>query len=419
MNRFVYSAVLYLLSPLILLYFVFRGAKSADYRSRLLERFGLGQLTQTDLLVHSVSMGETLAAIPLIRQIMKVNPQLRVTVTTTSPTGSAEVIKAFGSQVQHCYLPLDFPLCVSHFLKKLQPSACMIMETELWPNLIHQLKARGTNIMLANARLSAKSAANYQKRARLVTPMLQCLDVVAVQTAQEAQRFQSLGVESQKIHVCGSLKFDIQIQAEVITRAKSLRADWSKLTAPVWIAGSVHPGEFAAVLDAHQRLLESRSDALLIMVPRHPEQFDAAAKAVENAGLNYARRSRGETLTSTTQVLLGDTMGELLLFYAAGDQAFVGGTLIDNGGHNPLEPAALGLPVYVGPNHWDFAEITNLLREAGALSVEHSGDELGQALVNTFERPELLQAAKLAGLAVVRANVGALEKQAQLYESMT
>ncbi len=414
MNRFFYSILLYLLFPLLVIYLAVRAIKSPGYRGRWGERFGLTSFNKSDLLIHSVSMGETLAAIPLIRAIQQAYPLLTITVTTTSPTGSAEVKKAFGDGVQHCYLPFDLPLCVGRFLKQVSPQCCIIMETELWPNLIHKASRSGIKLMLANARLSEKSAGQYQKQITLTQPMLQSLDSIAAQSQQAADRFIALGVNADKVEVCGSLKFDLTIADDKLEQAKALRQQWRSTTCPVWIAGSVHPGEFDAILASHRRLLSIFPDALLIMVPRHPEKFDAAATKISEAGFKLARRSLNESVDGATQVLLGDTMGELLTFYGAADQAFVGGTLIENGGHNPLEPAALGLPVFVGPHHWDFAEITALLNEAGALQVVSSAEELGNALVRNFEDKPAYQMASEAGLRVVEANKGALQHQFEL-----
>ena len=418
MNRFLYSTILYLLSPLLIVYLAFRAIKSPDYRGRWGERFGLTRLKSTDVLVHSVSMGETLAAIPLIRLIMQSHPELSITVTTTSPTGSAQVRKAFGDSVQHCYLPFDLPWCVRRFLRQVSPKSCIIMETELWPNLVALAAKRGVRLMLANARLSAKSAAQYAKRPKLSRPMLQRLDVIAVQTQVEAQRFIELGVSPDRVTVCGSLKFDLSITPERLANAKQLRQAWGRETSPIWVAGSVHPGEFDAMLTAHRQLLAQWPDALLIIAPRHPEQFSAVAEFVASQGFESVRRSGNFPVTATTQVLVGDTMGELLTFYGAADQAFVGGTLINNGGHNPLEPVAMGVPVMVGPNHWDFAQITQMLADAGGLRVVTSADELAANLIEYFAQPELRLQAANAGLAVVEANRGTLQRQFTLVQSL-
>ncbi|NKF52054.1 3-deoxy-D-manno-octulosonic acid transferase [Shewanella sp. WXL01] len=429
MTRSVYSLLLYLLAPLVVLYLGFRSIKSADYRKRWSERFGFSKLVQTDVLFHCVSMGETLAAVDLIKQLMQQYPAKKFTITTTSPTGSEQVTKAFGDSVQHCYLPLDFSYAVQRFLNQVNPKVCVIMETELWPNLVHFANKRGVELILANARLSQKSADKYQAKPKLSIPMLKTLDKVLVQTQTEAERFFKLGVDTQRVQVTGSVKFDINIDASKREQAHELRSLWQRQTAPVWVAGSVHPGEFDIMLQAHKQVLAHYPNALLIMAPRHPEQFDAAAKAANIAGLNLLRRSEGQAVGEQTQVLLGDSMGELLMLYGTADQAFVGGTLIENGGHNPLEPAAMGLNVFVGPHHWDFAEITQLLKQAGGLKVvaadsAESGangskgddlnhaqpaDELAQLLLLNWDDKQAHQQQCKAALAVVEQNKGALK----------
>lgn len=416
MNRSLYSLVLYLISPLLLVYLSMRAFKSKDYRGRWDERFGFKRLKQTDLLVHSVSMGETLAAIPFIKQIQQQHPELSITITTTSPTGSAEVVKAFGSSVQHCYLPFDLAWCAKRFVKQVAPKCGIIMETELWPNLIHYLKQAGAQVLLANARLSQKSADSYRKHQKLTTPMLKQLDGIAAQSPQAAERFIALGVAADKLSVCGSLKFDISIDEQRIVTAKVLRAQWQATDKPVWVAGSVHPGEFAALIAAHQQLLASYPEALMVMVPRHPEQFDAAAQAIRSAGLTLVRRSTGKQVLPETQVVLGDTMGELLTFYGAADQAFVGGSLIVHGGHNPLEPAAMGLPVMMGPNYRDFIEITELLVSAGGLKVVDSSEALANNLIRLFDDKAAYHQASSAAKSVVEQNRGSLTKQLAVVE---
>ncbi|WP_394129179.1 lipid IV(A) 3-deoxy-D-manno-octulosonic acid transferase [Shewanella maritima] len=410
MTRPIYSLLLYLLFPLVILYLCLRSVKSAEYRKRWGERFGLMNLKSTDVMFHCVSMGETLAAVELIKQLMQQYPHLSFTVTTTSPTGSEQVINAFGDSVQHCYLPFDFSYAAKRFIRKVNPSTLVIMETELWPNLIHFAKQSQVSIVLANARLSAKSAAKYQAKPKLSIPMLQSIDLIIVQTQQEFERFAALGVAQDKLLVSGSLKFDLKIAPELSERAKQLRLQWQRPDAPIWVAGSVHPGEFDIMLEAHQQVLAQYPDALLVVVPRHPEQFDAAAQRILQQDLTLARRSLNQDVTLETQVVLGDTMGELLMIYGAAEQAFVGGTLIENGGHNPLEPAAMGLPVFVGPHHWDFAEITHLLEQAGGLQVIDDSMSLAHCLLNNIANPAERQKAAGSAMSVVDANKGALKK---------
>ncbi|WP_298774955.1 lipid IV(A) 3-deoxy-D-manno-octulosonic acid transferase [uncultured Shewanella sp.] len=417
MARFLYSLLLYCLSPLVVLYLVFRSVKSKDYRHRWLERFGLKRLSQTDLLIHSVSMGETLAALPLIRAIKCAYPELSITVTTTSPTGSAEVVKSLGESVQHCYLPFDFSLCVYLFLKKLKPKYLIIMETELWPNLIHFAAGMDTKLMLVNARLSEQSMRQYQKYLKLALPMLNKVDLIATQSPLISQRFTSLGVSDKKLFACGSLKFDLNIDSDQQDKAVKLRQILKLKERFIWVAGSAHPGEFDDILNAHKQLLAVQPNALLILVPRHPEQFNAAAVAITAHQLSSVRRSDKVEVDLATQVLLGDTMGELLSFYGAAEQAFVGGTLIENGGHNPLEPAALGLPVLLGPHYWDFAEIADLLYEAGGLRFIDSAESLSQSLITYLQDNEACRKACMAALGVVDENRGSLTNHLNLIHS--
>ncbi|WP_299489721.1 lipid IV(A) 3-deoxy-D-manno-octulosonic acid transferase [uncultured Shewanella sp.] len=417
MSRVIYSFLLYCVSPLVILYLLFRSFKSKDYRQRWSERFGLKKVLQTDVLIHSVSMGETLAALPLIKAIRQIYPDLSITVTTTSPTGSAEVIKGLGDSVQHCYLPFDFSICVYRFLKQIRPKFLIIMETELWPNLIHFAAKMDTKLILANARLSEKSMSQYQKYSQLTLPMLSKLDAIATQSSLISQRFAALGVDKKRLYACGSLKFDLNITTSKRQEAARLRQLLKLNERFIWVAGSVHPGEFDDVLNAHKKLLVIEPNALLIMVPRHPEQFNAAAVAINTHQLDYIRRSESVEVTISTQVLLGDTMGELLSFYGAADQAFVGGTLIENGGHNPLEPAAFGLPVFVGPHYWDFAEIAVLLNEAGGLQFIDSANTLAAGLSAYIQNNVAYRKASLAALDVVDKNRGSLNRHIDLIES--
>ncbi|MBV7316118.1 lipid IV(A) 3-deoxy-D-manno-octulosonic acid transferase [Shewanella sp. NIFS-20-20] len=421
MNRLLYSILVTLLTPVLVIYLMLRSRKDPAYRLRWRERFGIKRLASTEVLIHAVSMGETLAALPLIRQLLRDHPQYRLTLTSTSPTGSAEIVKAFAAEialgrVQHVYLPFDIPWAVARFVRQVAPQLVVIMETELWPNLVHYCNRAGAKVVLANARLSAKSANQYQQRLRLIRPMLQQLAAIAVQTDAEAARFIALGVDPDVVTVCGSLKFDLTVDKSRVQQAQHWRQQWQRQDAPVWVAGSVHPGEFTEIIAAHQQVLAQQPNALMIMVPRHPEQFDLAAQTLAAAGLSFVRRSEQQAPEAETQVILGDTMGELLDLYACADQAFVGGSLIVHGGHNPLEPAALGLAVYMGPNFRDFLEITELLRGEGNLTLVTDGHALGQLLLFRAQHPRELHAAAKAGQRVLANNRGALTKQLTVIE---
>ncbi|WP_163935273.1 lipid IV(A) 3-deoxy-D-manno-octulosonic acid transferase [Paraferrimonas sp. SM1919] len=408
MARIVYSTLLFILTPLLLVYLRSRSKKDHAYNKRKSERFGLKKLQQTDLLIHAVSMGEAQAAFKLLEKINHHFPQLSVTFTCSSPTASSLIQSQLGDKVQHCYLPFDVNWCVKRFVKQVKPKACIIMETELWPNLIHQLKTNGCHVALANGRLSEKSFHQYQKFSRLTANMLKKVDLLLVQTDTEVKRFVNLGADPQKCHSCGSIKFDISPNKHQAALTKILKAN---LNRPVWVAGSVHPGEFKSMLKAHKKLLETQPNVLLILCPRHPEAFSEAQLDIIASGLTYTSRSVTAKLPNDVNVILGDSMGELMGFYGIAQAAFVGGSLINNGGHNPLEPAAFGIPVSVGPYHHDFLDIVEQLEQTGGLQVCPYVDSFEHWLLSNFEDQQLRQSRGLQAMEVVARNQGASQKQ--------
>lgn len=412
MNRHLYSLLFHLGLPLVGLRLFLRSRQAPAYARRIGERFAfaLPSLKPGGIWVHAVSVGESIAAAPMVRALLERHPELPVTVTCMTPTGSERIQALFGERVQHCYLPYDLPWAAGRLLDRLQPKLAVIMETELWPNHIHQCAKRGIPVALANARLSERSARGYARFAGLTRPMLAEMSWIAVQTDAEAERFRQLGARPERVTVTGSIKFDLRIDPSLVERAAALRAEWGATARPVWIAASTHAGEDEIVLDAHRRLLEAHPDALLILVPRHPERFAAMAELCRQRGFATCRRSLGEAVTEDIQVLLGDTMGELLFLYALADLAFVGGSLVANGGHNLLEPAALGKPVLSGSHLFNFLEIAAQLRDAGALREVVDAGSLSTALLQLWEQPAGAQAMSEAGLAVLRANQGALQR---------
>jgi 3-deoxy-D-manno-octulosonic-acid transferase len=412
MNRYLYSLLFHLLLPLIVVRLLWRAWRAPAYARRVGERFALGlpALPAGGIWVHAVSVGESIAAAPLIRQLQVLYPHLPITVTCMTPTGSERIRALFGESVAHCYLPYDLPWAASRFIRRLQPKLAIIMETELWPNHIHQCARRGIPVALANGRLSERSARGYRRFARLTAPMLAELDWLAVQTAPEAERFRHLGARAQCVAVTGSIKFDLAIDPALLTRAADLRGEWQATQRPVWIAASTHAGEDEIVLAAHRELLKQNPDALLILVPRHPERFSTVFDLCQRQGFSTRRRSTGEVLQTADQVLLGDTMGELLFLYALADVAFVGGSLVPNGGHNLLEPAALGKPVLSGPQLFNFLEIAGQLRAEGALLEVLDTDSLAAAVDRLWRQPQLATQMRCAGEAVMRRNQGALQR---------
>ena len=417
MNRSLYSLLFHLLLPLIALRLLWRAWRAPAYARRIAERFafGLPPLKPGGIWVHAVSVGESIAAAPLIRQLLMLYPQLPITITCMTPTGSERIQAMFGGaeyqgRVQHCYMPYDLPWAAARFLKRLQPRLAVVMETELWPNHIHQCARLGIPVALANARLSERSARGYARFARLTAPMLAELSLIAVQTQVEAERFLALGARSEAVQVTGSIKYDLTIAPQLLEQATAQRQQWQLDGRPVWIAASTHAGEDEIVLAAHRQLLQVRADTLLILVPRHPERFNSVYELCQREGFSTVRRSTGNPVNAEQQVLLGDTMGELLLLYALADIAFVGGSLVPNGGHNLLEPAALGKPVLSGPQLFNFLEISAQLRAAGALGEVRDTDSLAAAVQRLWQQPDESARMREAGLEVMLRNQGALQR---------
>lgn len=414
MNRTLYTALFYLGLPLVAIRLWLRARKAPAYAKRIGERFtyGMPTLQPGGIWVHAVSVGESIAAAPMIRALLERYPTLPITVTCMTPTGSERIQALFANEarIQHCYLPYDLPCAAARFLDRVQPRLAVIMETELWPNHIHQCAKRGIRVALANGRLSQRSAKGYGRFSKLTAPMLAEMSLLAVQTAAEAQRFRDLGARPETVEVTGSIKFDLTIDPQLLQRAAELRSRWQAQDRPVWIAASTHEGEDEVVLDAHRRLLGRHPDALLILVPRHPERFNSVFDLCQREGFATVRRSTGANVDAQTSVLLGDTMGELLFLYALADSAFVGGSLMPNGGHNLLEPAALAKPVLSGPHLFNFLDIAAQLREAGALAEVDDAEGLAVEVQRLFELPRDAQRMAEAGLAVMRRNQGALQR---------
>jgi 3-deoxy-D-manno-octulosonic-acid transferase len=416
--RFLYNLVFTFAIPFILVRMWFRGGTNPGYRQRWAERFALFTFNgnPNGLLIHSVSVGETLAAEPLVRSLQAANPNLTLTITTTTPTGSDQVKRLYAEdlstgRIVHLYLPYDLPWLMTRFIKKIQPSLCIIMETELWPNIIRSCNKQQVPVILANARLSEKSARGYAKFPKLTQPMLQGLDLIAAQHRNDAQRFIGLGIDERKVDVTGSIKFDIKIPEQSLAQGKALKQLWGE-TRPVLVLASSHEGEDDLILDSYQQLLADFPDLLLVLVPRHPERFDEVAAIVLNRELHLVRRQesfdKGNLQANAmTQVYLADTMGEMLLLLATADIAIIGGSFIEHGGHNPLEACALAKAVVMGPSDYNFAAISQQLIQQGAMQ-QASSEKMTICLRQLLERPELRAEMGTNGEKVVAANQGAV-----------
>lgn len=413
--RHAYSALFYLLVPFIVLRMLWRSRLAPEYRKRLSERFGLINTSELDstrpcLWVHAVSVGEVLAAAPVIERLLADYPQHQLVVTTTTPTGSERVRALFGTRVFHVYAPWDLPGSCARFVRQIRPKLLIIMETELWPNMIHHTTLQGGRVLLANARMSARSARRYARVGTLTAEMLRCLDCVACQAQADGDRFCTLGLPSRHLRVTGSIKYDIDIDEALIQASRALRKEIAADVRPVVVAASTHPGEDEQVLAAFSLLRQQATDGLLVLVPRHPERFDGVYKQCIAAGWSVQRRTDAKSVDTRTDVLLVDTIGELLLLLSAGDVALIGGSLVPHGGHNVLEAAAWGVPVIAGPYMFNFSDVSERMLEAGAMLQLEDISDLGGALSMLMKDQHRRAQMSLAGKQVVAENRGAREQ---------
>ena len=422
---FFYTWLLRLALPLILLRLWWRGRVQPDYRLRIRERFGSVpvRLSRAPLIwVHSVSVGESLAAVPVIEQLAARHPQWQWLVTTSTPTGSERVLEALkpilGGRLLHYYLPYDLPGSLRRFLDRLHPQMLVIIETELWPNLLAACAEREIPVLLANARLSEKSARGYARFPRLARSMLGNLSRVVAQYSGDAERFTALGLPEEKVCTSGNIKFDLRIDLGLASEAQALAHQWRGSGRPVWLAASTHAGEEELVLDALTELRREFPDLLLVLVPRHPQRFDGVARLCRERGLRLIRRSDGIWPDASHQVLLGDTMGELLRFCGASDVVFVGGSLVPVGGHNMIEPAAWGVPVVCGPHLHNFATVADLLVEAGGMRVVEDSAHLAVVVGQWLRDEDVRRQAGQDARRVAEANTGALQRLVQEVEKL-
>jgi 3-deoxy-D-manno-octulosonic-acid transferase len=413
MFRFIYSVVFYLITPLIILRLVIRGLAAPNYRKRWGQRFGFftpSESSKETIWLHAVSVGETLAAVPLVKALQEKYPERRLLITCMTPTGSERITAAFGDSVDHSYAPYDTPDAVARFLKRVQPKMLIIMETELWPNTVAACYKRQIPVILANGRLSEKSARGYARVSKLSGPMVAQLSAVAAQHGDDGGRFTALGLPAEKLHITGNIKFDLELNAQIRLSAEALRQQWDGTNQrPVLLAASTHRGEDEIILQAFSLIKQSVNNALLVLVPRHPERFNQVGDLCLDAGYSLARRSNNDS-TDNADILLGDTMGELMTFFGACDIAFVGGSLVSNGGHNMIEPAAWGKPTLSGLSVFNFAEVSRLLAEAGGLSLVEDAAALAESVIVLMKNPEQAQQMGLSAQQVAEANRGALER---------
>ena len=415
--RGIYTALLYLILPYMLLRLLWRSLKTPAYRGRWKERLGLFEpFGEADTLwIHAVSVGEVQAALPLVRLLRERHPDQPIVITTTTPTGSQRVKELFNDELFHVYAPYDLPLIVERFLDRARPRLMVLMETEIWPNMLAICQRRGIPSLLANARLSERSARGYASLGAFTRNTFATIDLIAAQAPADAKRFAELGAKPDRIEVTGSIKFDIRLPRILNEQAEVVRRIWG-YDRPVWVAASTHEGEDEQVLDAHAQICQQLPACLLVLVPRHPERFDRVAALCRKRGFNLVRRSSQANCQPGTSVFLGDSMGELPVFLAGADVAFVGGSFVEHGGHNMLEPAALGVPVVFGPHNFNFAAISELLLENDAAVCVQTASELAVVVEGWLGDASERYRVGENGRRVVEQNRGALKKLAGLID---
>ncbi len=415
---YLYNVLIYLAAPFAILAQLLRGLRDPSYRGSLSERLGFGPaVAEPTIWVHAVSVGEVQASQSLVAEICRRHPRYRILMTTVTPTGAARVRLLFGDQVQHRYVPLDLPGAVRRFFDRVQPKLAMILETELWPNLYGECGRRGVPLVLASARVSPRSVGRYRRLVPLFRKTLSHGILIAAQSEHDAGRFRSIGAAPGRTHVTGNIKFDFQPPDGIERTGR----DWRERNAPgrpVWVAGSTHEGEETIVLDAHRRVLEKYPDALLVLVPRHPQRFETVRELLAKRDERSANRSSGAAIAASASVLVGDTMGELMTFYAASDVAFVAGSLVPVGGHNLLEPASVGRPVLTGPHNFNGEEIAQLLMDAGAAIIVSDAGQLAREVIRLLGDAQLRSVMGAAGKAVLDANRGALDRLLTLVDPL-
>lgn len=413
MARFFYTLLWCLLLPFIFLKLLWRARLQPEYLRHIGERFGFYNALPTNptiIWLHAVSVGETRATVSLVAQLRRDYPQHQILLTHTTPTGRAASEQLYGDKVMRVYLPYDYPFAVQRFLLHYQPQLGMLMETEIWFNLIHACKKNHVPLLLLNARMSEKSARGYARFANLTRTALSSLNGVAAQTDADAQRLATLG--AQNISVMGNLKFDIAPPAAMLELGKVLREQFGA-TRKVFLAASTREGEEELLLEAWQA---AAPQALLVLVPRHPQRFDEVADMIKKRGLKMQRRSENKTVVPEIQVLLGDSMGEMFAYYAAADLTFIGGSLLPFGGQNLIEACAVGTPVLIGAHTFNFADATSLAVDAGAAKRINDASELVVLQENLLADEKALAAMRQAALAFVAAHQGATAKAMQVIQ---
>jgi len=411
--RLLYSALLYLLTPAILLRWLWRSRRLPAYRQRWSERFGfVPRQIPGGLWLHAVSVGELQAVAPLLEAILVEFPTLPVTVTTTTPTAATQLAARFGARIQHCYMPLDTPGAMRRAVQRLRPRLVLVVETELWPNLLHQCSQQGIPVALINARLSAKSQRGYARWPTLSKPLFAGLSAVIAQSAMDAQRLADLGVVPARLQVFGNLKYDLVLTEAMRNAARQQTQQWDATRRDVLLAASTHPGEEALLLASFTTLRKTHRELLLVLVPRHIERGNALSAAARQAGWRVSQRSTAgmQPTSEAIDVVIGDTLGELPWLLGAASLVLIGGTFVQHGGQNPLEAALWRKPIVCGPSTYNFSEIVANLEANGGLCTVSDAEQLTATLHGLLEDPMRRAALGQAAEATLAQHRGATER---------
>lgn len=423
MTAFFYIILSYLIIPILILRLYVKSIRNPAYRYRIFERFACFSVppnVQIAIWIHTVSLGEVIAIAPLVESLLKEFPEKGIVLTTTTPTGSQKAQDLFKNRVFHVYSPFDAPFFVKRFLNKTKPQLAVFMETEIWPNWYQGCKQKNIPILIANARLSEKSQKGYSRIGALTRKTLNCIDKLLAQTKEDASRFVQLGLPKEKAHVLGNIKFDLTIPSNIYQKAQEFRSLWGK-NRLVWLAGSTHQGEEEIILNAAQEIKQQFPDSLLILVPRHPERFDKIADLSEKMGFKTLLRTHLDAAPPEERlemdVLLGNTIGEMMLFISSSDVAFIGGSLIPRGGHNILEPAALYVPVITGPHMFNFQKIYDEFSQSESVITVTDAASLSHSVISFFNDPHLREEYASRGFKIIEKNQGALEKHLAVFRT--
>lgn len=409
-----YSFVWLLIFPLTIAHFIFQLIRrKPGYSFKRLSRYGLEFSTEirpNGLLIHCASVGEVMAIQNLVEQILSTQPRLYITITTNTTTGANRVKSLFAERVSHAYLPYDFPLFLSLFLKSRAPSKVLINEMELWPNLCHQCWRSNIPIYIVNGRMSERSTKTYQKFPALFFPMFEKLTHIGAQGERDYQNYLTLGVSPNKLTLTNNIKFDLTVSSNDLALSLAIKTKFALDNRLLLVAGSTHEPEEQVLLDAYLSLLATHSKLLLVIVPRHPQRFEKVLQLLQKQNINTALMSKSQAIQTSTQVLLCDQMGKLRSLYALADICFVGGSLADRGGHNALEPAAFGVPILMGESTYNNPAICQALADSGALLTVTNAQQIEVACNQWLNNPAQRERAGRAGKQVLANNSGAIEK---------